>query len=96
MVEGARLESVYAGNRIEGSNPFLSANNPYKYLIIRYLYGLFFVWSRNSISPKYPTSLLYSLGILGIYCFLTACKNVFDKASVGWEGKGGYEYYYSS
>ena len=25
MVEGARLESVYAGNRIEGSNPFLSA-----------------------------------------------------------------------
>ena len=25
MVEGARLESVYTGNRIEGSNPFLSA-----------------------------------------------------------------------
>ena len=25
MVEGARLESVYAGNRIEGSNPSLSA-----------------------------------------------------------------------
>ena len=25
MVEGARLESVYAGDRIEGSNPFLSA-----------------------------------------------------------------------
>ena len=28
MVEGARLESVYAGNRIKGSNPFLSANIP--------------------------------------------------------------------
>ncbi len=27
MVEGARLESVYAGNCIEGSNPFLSATN---------------------------------------------------------------------
>ena len=26
MAEGARLESVYAGNRIEGSNPSLSAN----------------------------------------------------------------------
>ena len=26
MVEGARLESVYTGNRIEGSNPSLSAN----------------------------------------------------------------------
>ena len=25
MVEGARLESVYTGNRIEGSNPSLSA-----------------------------------------------------------------------
>ncbi len=25
MVEGARLESVYTSNRIEGSNPFLSA-----------------------------------------------------------------------
>ncbi len=24
MVEGARLESVYRGNSIEGSNPFLS------------------------------------------------------------------------
>ena len=27
MVEGARLESVYTGNRIEGSNPSLSAIN---------------------------------------------------------------------
>ena len=26
MAEGARLESVYAGNRIEGSNPSPSAN----------------------------------------------------------------------
>ena len=27
MVEGARLESVYAGNRIAGSNPASSANS---------------------------------------------------------------------
>ena len=27
VVEGARLESVYTGNRIEGSNPSLSAIN---------------------------------------------------------------------
>ena len=26
MVEGARLERVYTGNRIEGSNPSLSAS----------------------------------------------------------------------
>lgn len=26
MVEGARLESVYTGNRIAGSNPALSAS----------------------------------------------------------------------
>ena len=26
MVEGARLESVYTGNRIKGSNPLVSAN----------------------------------------------------------------------
>ena len=26
MAEGARLESVYTGNRIEGSNPSPSAN----------------------------------------------------------------------
>ncbi len=28
MVEGARLESVYAGNRIAGSNPAPSASGP--------------------------------------------------------------------
>ena len=27
LVEGARLEIVYTGNRIKGSNPFLSAKN---------------------------------------------------------------------
>jgi hypothetical protein len=27
VVEGARLESVYAGNRIAGSNPALSASS---------------------------------------------------------------------
>lgn len=27
LVEGARLEIVYTGNRIKGSNPFLSAKS---------------------------------------------------------------------
>ncbi len=31
MAEGARLESVYAGNRIEGSNPSLSAITTLKF-----------------------------------------------------------------
>jgi hypothetical protein len=30
VVEGARLERVYAGNRLEGSNPSLSAKIPWK------------------------------------------------------------------
>ena len=32
VAEGARLESVYAGNRIEGSNPSPSANPLKHYL----------------------------------------------------------------
>jgi hypothetical protein len=32
VVEGARLERVYTGNRIKGSNPFLSASRLYKVL----------------------------------------------------------------
>ena len=35
MVEGARLESVYAGDRIVGSNPILSAN----YKMLDYFHG---------------------------------------------------------
>ena len=31
MVEGARLESVYTGNRIAGSNPAPSARPPYRH-----------------------------------------------------------------
>lgn len=37
MVEGARLESVCAGNRTEGSNPFLSAKVEYQYYLFRVL-----------------------------------------------------------
>ena len=32
VAEGARLESVYAGNRIAGSNPAPSANEPFQTL----------------------------------------------------------------
>ena len=45
MVEGARLESVYTGNCIKGSNPFLSASK--KYLQKRFMTafaGFFVFW----------------------------------------------------
>ena len=35
MVELARLESVYTGNRIKGSNPFSSATYPCKSIICK-------------------------------------------------------------
>ena len=38
MAEGARLESVFTGNRNVGSNPTLSASPSDKYLIIREYY----------------------------------------------------------
>ena len=42
MVEGARLESVYTGNCIKGSNPFLSARkNAYEKQLMTVVHGLF-------------------------------------------------------
>ncbi len=38
MVEGARLERVYTGNRIEGSNPSLSAISLSKTLKLIFFY----------------------------------------------------------
>ncbi len=40
MVEGARLESVYAWKRIEGSNPFLSAKQKQQMFSVYILYSL--------------------------------------------------------
>ena len=54
MVEGARLESVYTGNRIEGSNPSLSAKyrSPYVPTNLKYLHKtLKYQYSFNYISP---------------------------------------------
>ncbi len=49
MAEGARLESVYAGNRIEGSNPSLSAIilNIFPYL----------QWTTVSLVPPVTTAV---------------------------------------
>ena len=47
MVEGARLESVYTGNRIEGSNPSLSAsqaNRPERAVLVW--------WDEGNLFPK--------------------------------------------
>ena len=46
MVEGARLESVYTGNRIEGSNPSDSAN------LISDIYMNIFIFSASlTVTP---------------------------------------------
>ena len=41
MVEGARLERVYTGDRIKGSNPFLSAISSKKDVCIQIVTSLF-------------------------------------------------------
>ena len=49
MVEGARLESVYTGNRIEGSNPSLSAsqaNRPERAVLVW--------WDEGNLFPIGP------------------------------------------
>ena len=49
VVEGARLESVYTGNRIEGSNPSLSAsqaNRPERAVLVW--------WDEGNLFPKGP------------------------------------------
>ena len=40
MVEGARLESVYTGNCIKGSNPFVSASQTVDIMEIPSLCGI--------------------------------------------------------
>ena len=52
MVEGARLESVYTGNRIEGSNPSVSANT--KQHPLGFAEGMLFwsVWSRPLVGKQ--------------------------------------------
>jgi TatD DNase family protein len=54
VVEGARLESVYTGNRIKGSNPLVSANicNPSCFLQYRVLFYQLFAWSGFNLSEK--------------------------------------------
>ena len=60
MVEGARLESVYRGNSIGGSNPSLSAIPSYR--IIASHFGLAFALLPNSGIFRQPLQLeLFSL-----------------------------------
>ena len=58
MAEGARLESVYMGNCIEGSNPSLSAKNlrpgyrpeAYKFIFIALVFNRLFSLSRTVVN----------------------------------------------
>jgi hypothetical protein len=54
VVEGARLESVYAGNRIVGSNPTPSAINLLLYINNKYLW--FIVLYYPSLYPFLRTN----------------------------------------
>jgi hypothetical protein len=54
VAEGARLESVYTGNRIVGSNPTLSATN-----LLKLKQLIFATTSYNQFSPY----LRFQLGI---------------------------------
>ena len=65
VVEGARLESVYMGNCIKGSNPFVSALTNYKLEIIN---GFRFFYANNSQTIK-STSLIEWLPLQKYFFF---------------------------
>ena len=50
MAEGARLESVYAGNRIEGSNPSPSATTPFCLILLGRLWRRFLLQNKDFIN----------------------------------------------
>ena len=52
MVEGARLESVYRGNSIEGSNPSLSASLNLV-LVVRVVEGVPASTGRKCVYPPF-------------------------------------------
>ena len=59
MVEGARLESVYAGDRIVGSNPILSAN----YKMLDYFHGFNLIkitFLTEKLSRKFKIHNIYN------------------------------------
>ena len=56
MVEGARLESVYTGNRIKGSNPLVSAD----FCLVYYLIGVMCGKKERSVTHPYIRFLRYN------------------------------------
>ncbi len=52
MVEGARLESVYTGNCIKGSNPFLSAREKAPRIFISQGFFMFLRLSNLEVKSK--------------------------------------------
>ena len=60
MVEGARLEIVYAGNRIEGSNPSFSATKAARVCgLFSYLLILVFEMLKNGKNSSFRKKLIY-------------------------------------
>jgi len=62
VAEGARLESVYAGNRIEGSNPSPSATLRFRLRVAGHLMA----WRTNRLGVGVPAVALAKAG----------CRNV--------------------
>ena len=51
MVEEARLESVYTGNRIKGSNPLVSADF-FSSFAVQELFSQYLLWLKNAHSNQ--------------------------------------------
>ena len=61
MAEGARLESVYTGDRIEGSNPSPSAKRFLQSIHIN-LKAIYFQWINDYFSVALPERICHILG----------------------------------
>ena len=91
MVEGARLESVYARKGIKGSNPLLSAK---KYWVITLLIRIFLILvfhKINSTTNKYQFKTMRKLFVLiGVFAFASFFGAV-DILAQEAESAGGFQ-----
>ena len=82
VVEGARLESVYTGNCIKGSNPFLSASKKVVESCLQTEFNDFFVFYNLLVCPHVSVNIfertwghMKPIYILYIYISITSPVN---------------------
>ena len=70
MVEGARLESVYTGNCIKGSNPFLSASENAENTSAFFVYAISQHTGQNCDCAVLPVffAVLFLFFVIGNQC----------------------------